>query len=77
MSVEPPVLVETVKPEKESQDWAKGALLERKWGVRGRILGRSDSHGLIYHVKHDDGTFAWYEPRELKFHDDKAEKADV
>lgn len=58
--------VRTVKPEKEANDWQPEALLARKWGVKGTIIKRSDRHGLIFEVRHEDGTTAWYEPRELQ-----------
>ena len=32
----------------------------------GLVLGHSDSHGLCYHVRHEDGTKCWYEPEEVK-----------
>ena len=61
-----PVGVLTVRPEKESTDWSKDTLKERKWGVKGVLVDRSDGHGLVYQIRHNDGTTGWYEPRELK-----------
>lgn len=49
-----------------ADDWTEEALADRKWGVKGTIIDRSDSHGLCYCVKHEDGSTAWYEPAELK-----------
>jgi len=59
--------VRTTKPARESSDWTIEALRERKWDVTGVIIEHSNSHGLIYKVRHDDGSTAWYEPRELHF----------
>lgn len=33
--------------------------------MHGSIVGHSDSHGLCYEVRHDDGTRAFYDPDEL------------
>jgi len=49
-----------------ADDWAEEAKAKRKWGVTGTVVDRSDSHGLCYRVKHEDGSTAWYEPAELK-----------
>jgi hypothetical protein len=38
----------------------------RIWGVVGTIVDYSDSHGLCYKVKHDNGTESWYNPEELE-----------
>jgi hypothetical protein len=57
--------VKTIRPEIESKDWAAEALECRRWGVVGKIVGYSDSHGLCYRVEHADGTDGWYESREL------------
>lgn len=56
----------TVKPGRESTDWTHEAKAARKWGVLGTVRARSDKHGLIFRVEHDDGTEAWYESRELQ-----------
>ncbi len=58
--------VETVQPERESTDWEPGALKTRKWNVSGEVIDHSDSHGLVYKVRHSDGTEGWYERRELR-----------
>lgn len=47
-------------------DWTHEAQLERKWGVEGTVIDRSDSHGLCYHVRHADGSDGWYDPAELQ-----------
>lgn len=56
--------VETVETEKKSDDWNEPG--DRKFGVKGVIVDESDAHGLCYKVKHEDGTFGWYDPWELK-----------
>ena len=58
--------VETVEPRKVSTDWQADALRARQWNVSGEVIEESDSHGLIYKVRHADGTEAWYERRELR-----------
>lgn len=58
--------VETVEPKKVSKDWDAEALQARKWNVSGEIIDHSDSHGLVYKVRHADGTEGWYERRELR-----------
>jgi hypothetical protein len=58
--------VETIRPDLESTDWEPEALKNRRWGVSGTVVGRSDAHGLCFIVEHEDGTTAWYERRELK-----------
>jgi hypothetical protein len=57
----------TLEPEHPSTDWDPAALADRRWDVKGTIVGHSDSHGLVYEVRHHDGTgeTGWYEPREL------------
>lgn len=47
-------------------DWQPASLAEQKWGVGGKIISHSDSHGLCYQVEHDDGSKAWYNPSELE-----------
>lgn len=56
--------VTTVETEKKSDDWNEPG--DRKFGVKGVIVDESDAHGLCYKVKHEDGTFGWYDPWELK-----------
>jgi hypothetical protein len=36
-----------------------------RWGVIGEVITVNDEHGLIYEVRHNDKTTAWYEPAEL------------
>lgn len=61
----PGARVETVKPKVESKDWDAAAKLERRWGVLGHIREEKGTHGTVFKVEHEDGSFAWYEPREL------------
>lgn len=49
-----------------SNDWVETLKQSRKWGVVGTIVDYSDSHGLCYKVKHDNGTESWYNPEELE-----------
>lgn len=46
-------------------DFMPGARAHARQGQRGVIQDYSNSHGLCYHVQHDDGTYAWYAPDEL------------
>jgi len=46
-------------------DWTDEALKSRKWGVRGKIIQYHTGHSYVYEIKHDDGTFGYYEPGEL------------
>jgi hypothetical protein len=36
------------------------------WGQWGTVIDHSDSHGLVYRVKHDSWGEAWYEREELE-----------
>ncbi len=58
--------VRTKKPAKEPTDFTAEALAERKWETEGKVVERSDSHGVCYKVKHKGGTSAWYCRRELQ-----------
>jgi hypothetical protein len=58
--------VETVKPANEAKDWTPEAMLKRRWGALGHIIGTHDPHGFIYAVEHDDDhIIAAYEHHEL------------
>lgn len=57
-----------------SDDWAEEAKLIRRWGVTGTICDLSNSHGLIYKIKHEDGSYAWYEPTEFESIDEDKSK---
>ncbi len=47
------------------RDFNTDILLRRRPDAPGSIVGHSDSHGLCYEVRHDDGTRAYYDPDEL------------
>lgn len=49
-----------------SDDWSDLTRSTCKWGVSGKIIDYSNSHGLCYKVRHQDGSVAWYEPGELE-----------
>jgi hypothetical protein len=66
VSIEVGTRVVTVKPEQESNDWLPGALAKRKWRMTGTVVAYHDSHGVVWDVKHDDGTTGPYETRELR-----------
>lgn len=58
--------VETIEPKKKPKGWDAEALTARKWSVSGKVIDHSDSHGVSYKVRHQDGTEAWYERTELR-----------
>lgn len=47
------------------RDWTGMTWISRKWGIVGKILKVSNSHGLCYQVDHGDGTSGWYNPTEI------------
>jgi len=50
-----------------SRDWSLfSQARQRRWGVSGTIVGRSDAHGLCFEVIYDDGGYDWFEPEELE-----------
>jgi len=57
--------VKTTKPG-DSTDWSDPNRPDVKWGVEGTIIGHSDSHGLVYDIKHDTGGVGYYEPTEFE-----------
>lgn len=57
--------VKTLSENKNITDWNDDVKYSRKWGVKGTIQRLSNSHGLCYEVKHDDGTISWYDSSEL------------
>lgn len=59
-----PVTTTTENPEIRAE-FTSEAIASRKWGVKGIVIGHSDSHGLCYQVQHEDDTVAWYDPSEL------------
>lgn len=50
----------------DPQLWWETALQERKWDQMGVIIEYSTNPSSCYHVRHDDGSSAWYEEPELK-----------
>ena len=65
--IDPGTIVQTTRPNWEKRrEWTDKAWVERKWGVRGKVLTHHDSHGLCYEVLHKDGTTGYYDPSELK-----------
>ena len=66
--VEDPILLHgtrviTLAVDNPATDWSNPA--SRRFGVKGTVTKEYRGHGLCYAVKHDDGTEAGYEPREL------------
>lgn len=59
----------------QTDDWTSEGKLARKWNVKGQVIDLSNSHGLCYQVKHEDGTWAWYDPCELEFTDNGIDRA--
>ena len=55
--------VRTTKPN-GSSGWSEPR--KAKWGVLGFVFDKSDSHGVCYGVKHEDGSEAYYEIDELE-----------
>lgn len=45
--------------------WTNEAWDQRRWGMLGVIMTHSDSHGLCYEIRHEDGSVAWYDPSEM------------
>lgn len=56
--------VRTIHP--SVHDWTYENHLARQWGVIGVVKDLSNAHGLCYKVEHDDGSSAWYDPKELE-----------
>lgn len=52
-------------------DWSEEASRARKWDVTGIVCDLSNSHGNCYFVKHDDGSYAWYDSGEFDLVDEK------
>lgn len=55
-----------LKEDNVAKNWVPEALASRKWDVLGTVVKTSDSHGLCYGVRHDDGSAGWYDPHELE-----------
>ena len=52
--------------EEKGTNFTEDARKFRKWGVEGVIEKAHDGHGLCYAVKHDDGTYGYYDPAEFE-----------
>jgi len=50
----------------EDRDFTKEGIAARRPNSIGAIIGHSDSHGLCYYVRHQDGTKAYYDPDEIR-----------
>ncbi len=57
--------VQTLSANPDVTGWSEVALISRRWGVRGTVVGYSDGHGPTVQVRHDDGTHSWYDPSEI------------
>lgn len=55
-----------IDPNFVSNDWEKDDTSERRHGVEATVVKISNSHGLCYKVKYDDGVTGWFDPWELK-----------
>lgn len=59
--------VKTTRPNMAlRKEWTDEGWRERKWNVQGTVVSHSDSHGLCYKVRHEDGTGGYYDPSELE-----------
>lgn len=52
-------------PSLTRRDYTESAHARRRAGAIGKVQGHSDSHGLCYEIKHEDGTVGFYDPDEL------------
>lgn len=56
----------TRNPDKDREYTADGQLARRQNdGQMGTVQHPSNAHGLCFHVRHDTGGAAWWEPEEL------------
>lgn len=62
------VRVKTVRSN-PANDREYTAEANRRWGVKGTLVQYSNSHGLCFQVRHDDGSLGAYEPDELRLID--------
>jgi hypothetical protein len=46
--------------------WSPIALASKKWGRKGRVVGCYDIDGLVYVVRHGDGSIGYYDPTEIE-----------
>jgi len=58
-------LVKTID-DADSDYWNNPKARGCQWGVLGQIIHYSNSHGLCFKVRHNDGSIAWYDPEELE-----------
>lgn len=56
--------IKTTHRATEDRDWQQPS--KRRWGVTGTVINRHDGHGICYVVRHDDGSEAGYDPREVE-----------
>jgi len=61
----PGTKVRTLTAKHDDQFTAEGQAT-RQWGVKGKVVGHHDSHGLCYVVKHADGAQSVYDPDEIE-----------
>lgn len=65
--ISPGTVVKTTQPNLEMRnEWTDEGWARRRWGVRGTVITRHDSHGLCYGVRHPGGTVGCYDPSELE-----------
>lgn len=50
--------------------WSPIALASKKWDRKGRVVGGYDIDGLVYVVRHGDGSIGYYDPSEIKVIED-------
>lgn len=50
----------------EQRDYTVEGHQQRRPGATGVVIGHSDSHGLCWQVRHDDGTVGFYDSDELE-----------
>lgn len=48
-----------------TDDWSYEAKQARKWNTNGVVVDLSNSHGLCYKIRHDDGSDGWYDRSEF------------
>jgi len=58
--------VRTLEPSSEEAGWAPGVRERCRWGVVGEVVEVSDSHGLMYKVRHEAGGEGYYDHDEVE-----------
>lgn len=48
------------------RNFTEPALAGRRPNTTGTTCGYQTEFGLCYHVRHDDGSYGWYDPDELE-----------